>query len=55
MVHLFRKNKEEKLKRAEKVQKIKRECDITQKIEDFRYTPCGFDYSNMIKGRSKRR
>ncbi|MFX1346806.1 MAG: hypothetical protein ACFFAI_17045 [Promethearchaeota archaeon] len=55
MVNFFRNNKEEKLKRAEKVQKIKRESDISQKIENFRYTPCGFDYSNMIKGRSKRR
>lgn len=55
MVHFFRKNKEEKLKRAVKVQKIKRESDIMQKIENFRFTPCGFDYSNMIKRRFKRR
>jgi hypothetical protein len=55
MVRFLRKNKEEKLKRAEKAQKIRRESDITQKIDSFRYTPCGFDYSNMIKGRSKRR
>ena len=55
MAKFFRKNKEERLKKAEKIQKIKRESDITQKIENFRYTPCGFDYSNMIKGRFKRR
>ncbi|MFX0082416.1 MAG: hypothetical protein ACFE94_11770 [Candidatus Hodarchaeota archaeon] len=54
MFHFFRKSKKEKLKRAVKAENIKRESDIIQKVENYRFTPCGFDYSNMLKRRFKR-
>ena len=53
MIRIFK--KKDKLKKAIKVQKIKVESDILQKIERFRMTPCGFDYSNMIKRNRKGR
>ena len=55
MFHIFKKNKKEKLKKAIIAQNIRRESDIVQKVESFRFTPCGFNYSDMIKQRNKRR
>ena len=54
MLRIFRKDKKEKLKKAVKAQNIRRESDIIQKVENFRLTPCGFNYSDMIKQRNKR-
>jgi len=55
MFHISRKSKKEKLKKAVKAQNIRRESDILQKVESFRFTACGFNYSDMIKNRNKRR
>lgn len=54
MFHFSRKSKKEKLKKAVKAQKIRRESDIIHKVESFRLTPCGFGYSDMIKRRNRR-
>jgi len=54
MIHISRTDKKDKVKKAVKIQKIKRESDILQKVENFRTTPCGFHYSDMIKRRFKR-
>lgn len=54
MVKIFKSSKKSKLQEAIKRQNIKRESNILQKIEDFRTTPCGFGYSNMIKRRFKK-
>ncbi|MFX1380484.1 MAG: hypothetical protein ACFFA4_15470 [Promethearchaeota archaeon] len=50
----LKKSKKSKLQEAIRKQKIKRESDILQKVEDFRNAPCGFGYSNMIKRRFKK-
>ena len=55
MISIFKKAKNDKLKKAIKVQNVNAESDILKKVESFRMTPCGFDYSNMIKRNSKRR
>jgi hypothetical protein len=54
MKHIFKKEKKDKLKKAVKLHNIRRENDILQKIENFRSTPCGFNYSHMIKRKAKR-
>lgn len=54
MAKLFKNSKKNKLQEAIKKQNIRRESDILQKVEDFRTTPCGFGYSNMIKRRFKK-
>ncbi|MFX0023996.1 MAG: hypothetical protein ACFE9S_16840 [Candidatus Hermodarchaeota archaeon] len=54
MVKVFKNSKKDKLQEAIKRQKIKRESNILQKVEDFRTTPCGFGYSDMIKRRFKK-
>lgn len=54
MSKFLKKSKNDKLQKAIRKQNIKRESDIMQKVEDFRTTPCGFGYSNMIKRRFKR-
>jgi hypothetical protein len=54
MFHFFKKDKKEKLRKAVEAQKIRRESDIIHKVENFRFTPCGFDYSDMIKRRNRR-
>ncbi len=54
MLRVSKKEKKDKVKKAVRVQKIKRESDILQKVENFRTTPCGFQYSDMIKRRFKR-
>ncbi|MFW9900968.1 MAG: hypothetical protein ACFFDY_06735 [Candidatus Thorarchaeota archaeon] len=54
MLRIFKKEKKDKVMKAAKLQKLRRESDILQKVESFRNTPCGFDYSNMIKRRFKR-
>lgn len=55
MFYISRKSKKEKLEKAEKVQNLRRECDIIHKVESFRFTPCGFNYTDMLKRRNKRR
>ncbi|UCC20294.1 MAG: hypothetical protein JSV62_03130 [Promethearchaeota archaeon] len=54
MVKTSRKEEKGKVKKAMKIQKLKRESDILQKVENFRTTPCGFQYSDMIKRRFKK-
>ncbi len=54
MVKIFNNSKKKKLQEAIKRQNIKRESNILQKVEDFRTTPCGFGYSDMIKRRFKK-
>ncbi len=54
MVRRFNNTKKKKLQEAIKRQKIERESNILQKVEDFRTTPCGFGYSDMIKRRFKK-
>jgi hypothetical protein len=54
MVKIFKNSEKNKLQDAIKRQKIERESNILQKVEDFRTTPCGFGYSNMIKRRFKK-
>jgi hypothetical protein len=54
MVKIFKNLRKNRLQEAIKRQKIKRESNIMQKVEDFRTTPCGFGYSEMIKRRFKK-
>jgi hypothetical protein len=46
---IFNKRKKEKLEKAYSAQKVEQMSDIHKKIENFRYTPCGYDYTNLNK------
>ena len=54
MRYNFRKEKRNKLKKAVKLHSLRREDDTLQKIENYRATPCGFNYDAIMKRRHKR-
>jgi len=50
----FKRKKKDKAQESFLQHKISQESNLRQKIEDYRFTPCGFWHSDLIKKSRKR-